>query len=165
MDALNYEKDSNDDGDDSDMHDETLCTVCLDTMTDADSKKLPCGHQFHTKCITQSFMKQQQPMRQCFYCRTAFEEMPYNKHTGAFVRGLHSNASLQTMLEGSTKSDDIDWSAVNKADAIFYVHRGKNAGHTASFERVTKTHKTATLKLLQDGRKIQCVCHNLSLLS
>ena len=71
MDALNYEKDSNDDGDDSDMHDETLCTVCLDTMTDADSKKLPCGHQFHTKCITQSFMKQQQPMRQCFYCRTA----------------------------------------------------------------------------------------------
>jgi hypothetical protein len=160
MDALNYA----DNGDSTEEEDDdSVCTVCLEKMQDDDSRALACGHRFHLRCITQSYCKQSKPARQCFYCRTAFEEMAYSKTSGKFVRGLHCQQSLADTLKSSTPHEKITWPAMTKG-RIVYVHRGKNAMQTARFERVSKGNKTATLLLLQDGRKVQCVCHNLSLL-
>jgi hypothetical protein len=44
------------------------CTICLsDDNTNNDMGKLPCGHTFHTNCITQWFMKNKTT---CPNCRT-----------------------------------------------------------------------------------------------
>ena len=159
MEALNYTESTPNNESDDIADDDNVCSICLEPMTEHTRTTMPCKHRFHTACVMQSFAAQKLSLRQCFYCRTGFDEMQFTKESGQYVHGLHSSASLDKLLkESSTDHASIDWDTV-KPDDRFYITNGKNKMQNAGFVKITKSKKTLTLRM-HDGRLVQCVCHN-----
>ncbi|KAH6883919.1 hypothetical protein B0T10DRAFT_580005, partial [Thelonectria olida] len=46
-----------------------LCVFCLQTLQEGDMvRQLPCGHIFHSDCITKWFLKQHDTCPLCKFC-------------------------------------------------------------------------------------------------
>jgi hypothetical protein len=59
------------------------CSICLESLSDNPSKKIHCGHLFHTKCIDMCWQMSDDNKR-CPYCRTPCTE-DINNPSGKFA--------------------------------------------------------------------------------
>lgn len=48
------------------------CSICLSTMKGCTVKHLPCGHTFHSRCLTTQFGSDIESSSRCANCRTDF---------------------------------------------------------------------------------------------
>lgn len=55
------------------MHDGEQCPVCMLPMTDSTSRRLDCGHVFHTRCLD----RWKRRSSTCPMCRTPFDQPMY----------------------------------------------------------------------------------------
>ena len=55
------------------MHDGESCPVCMMAMTESNSRRLDCGHTFHTRCLERWKLRSST----CPMCRTPFDQPMY----------------------------------------------------------------------------------------
>jgi hypothetical protein len=162
MDALNYQQNAIDTPGNHNVENEddpTKCMICLEKMDNANSVTLECKHTFHLACVATSYRCQQHAVRQCFYCRSPFNEPPYTG-AGLFIKGLHQPKSLKALLEKQVPHNEINWSTLS-SESVFWIQRGLNGMQTGTYVR--QTPKQIYLKLV-DGRIVRSVSHNVSLI-
>ena len=67
------------------QHSGDSCPVCLTAMSDGTSRRLDCGHTFHTRCLE----RWKRTSTTCPMCRTPFDEPQYR--VSISVQHLSSN--------------------------------------------------------------------------
>ena len=79
------------------------CSICMEPMTQRNSKELPCGHRFHKKCINKW---KNEGNRTCPLCREPFD-LPEFRVTVTIEPLIDSNIYQNVTFDSSNSFSSI----------------------------------------------------------
>ena len=149
MEALNYSTDETYEDDveaeETDTSYESLCEICFERTMDANnSVLLKCGHRFHTACVISAYKQQiaqtgstktmQNSVKQCQYCRTSFQYLPYKG--GTPILGLHDPEHVVAYQKHNMEIPD--WPSLVSDRHCLYIIGGKYRYQQGMFRHTTR---------------------------
>lgn len=70
------------------------CSICGDTLKNDLTHKLKCGHEYHYKCLFQSFISMPPYNNGCPYCRSPDNLLPLVNGIKKVIPGVHDISNL-----------------------------------------------------------------------
>ena len=166
MEALNYTAHFAEAIDSESANDpEKCCSICFfDTMDDANSVRLSCGHRFHRECMIQSYKLQNVQgnnarEKVCPYCRTRFKYLPYTG--GAHVPGLYDPGQVKALGDSGNFTANIVWEDMIPEQSVLYIKSGRYRYEMGTF--VAATSKMVKVKLKHNQAVIRVSKENVLL--
>lgn len=130
MEALNYTAHFADAIDSEAANDaQKCCNICFfETMDDANSVRLCCGHRFHRECMIQSYKLQSvqgcnTKEKVCPYCRTRFKYLTYTG--GVPIPGLYDPGQVKALIDSGNFIANIPWPDLVPFQSVLYIKHGK----------------------------------------